>query len=99
MHGICIFSQKELEVMHLLCRQHAIKLIAAELHVSECTINIHLKHIYEKLSVSNKQELIACLHDAGFDMSKNIIASPSCNTSYTNQPSVTHNSVAVAYKK
>ncbi|WP_161499182.1 helix-turn-helix transcriptional regulator [Flavipsychrobacter stenotrophus] len=69
-HGICIFSQKELEVMHLLCRHYAIKQIAGELNVCECTINIHLKYLYEKLSVSNKQELLACLYEAGFDMSK-----------------------------
>lgn len=74
--GICIFSQKELEVMHLLCRHYAIKQIAGELNVCECTINIHLKHLYEKLTVSNKQELLACLYEAGFDMSKKIIPPP-----------------------
>lgn len=75
-HGISIFSQKELEIIYLLCKQYATKQIASELKVSECTVNVHLKSLFEKLEVTNKHELMACLYDAGFDIAKKAIPPP-----------------------
>lgn len=53
---------KELEVTEKLLEGKTRKEIADELNISENTVKTHLKHIYEKLNISNKQELLLLLH-------------------------------------
>jgi len=41
--------------------------IAAELHLSESTIKFHLRHLFAKLGVSNRNEAAAHYHRRGAD--------------------------------
>ncbi len=52
---------KEREVLDRLLMGQSRKQIAADLHVSENTVKTHVKHIYEKLGVSGREEIQALL--------------------------------------
>ena len=52
-------SERELEVATLAYRGFSIKKIAQALFVSESTIKTHMTHVYRKLDIHSKQELIA----------------------------------------
>lgn len=54
-------TQREMNVAVLTYRGHSAKRIAEELLVSESTVKAHLTHIYRKLDVHTKQELIALI--------------------------------------
>jgi DNA-binding CsgD family transcriptional regulator len=54
-------TPQERQVVLLLLRGLSNAQIAMTLIVSESTIESHLSHIYEKLSVHNRRELLACL--------------------------------------
>lgn len=51
-------SAREIEVMELLAKGNSVSKIAETLIVSENTIKTHAKHIYTKLDIHKKQELI-----------------------------------------
>ncbi len=55
--GTGLLTKRELEVMELLIRRRSAREIAAELHVSEATVNTHRRHVYEKLGVHSRGEL------------------------------------------
>lgn len=54
-------TQREMDVAVLTYRGHSAKRIAEELLVSESTVKAHLTHIYRKLDVHTKQELIVLI--------------------------------------
>ena len=54
-------TAKECEVLERMLAGESRKQIAAELHVSENTVKTHVKHIYEKLGVSGREEIQALL--------------------------------------
>jgi len=51
-------SQRETEVLQLLCDGENYKTIAAALFVSTNTVKAHIKNIYEKLHVHNRAEAV-----------------------------------------
>lgn len=51
-------SERQMEVMFLVCRGFTKSVIAKELYVSESTVRWHVKQLYNKLGIHNKQELI-----------------------------------------
>lgn len=51
-------STRESEVLLLLYQGRSVPYICNELFIAESTVRTHLKHIYAKASVSNRQELI-----------------------------------------
>lgn len=51
-------SGRELDVLYLLARGHSLARIQEELFISEGTASTHRRHVYKKLEVHNKQELI-----------------------------------------
>lgn len=51
-------SEREEEVLALLVQGSSIKAISEELFISENTTKSHTKHIYKKLSIHSRQELI-----------------------------------------
>ncbi len=51
-------SSREQEVVKLLLEGKSNKLIASALHISDRTVEFHLKNIYAKLQVSSRTELI-----------------------------------------
>lgn len=57
-HGL---TQREGEVLALLARGRDTAFIRDELGISQHTVGTHVKHIYQKLGVHSKQELIDCV--------------------------------------
>ncbi len=53
-----LLSDRELEVLQLLQNGFSINQISKKLFITENTIKTHIKHIYKKLSVSNREEAI-----------------------------------------
>ena len=51
-------SDRELEVLHLLCEGKSYKSMADRLFVSQNTIRFHLKNIYKKLGVNSRYEAV-----------------------------------------
>ncbi|MDD5806044.1 MAG: helix-turn-helix transcriptional regulator [Eggerthellales bacterium] len=54
----CKLSPKETEIMILYAKGHTSTRIQEELFISRGTVTTHLRHIYQKLDVHNKQELL-----------------------------------------
>ncbi len=54
-HGL---TPRELEIMQLLCKGRTKAYIAETLYLTENTVKGHTKHIYSKLDVHSKQELM-----------------------------------------
>lgn len=54
-HGL---TPREIEVMELICKGRSKAYIAETLFVAENTVRSHSKHLYAKLNVHSKQELI-----------------------------------------
>lgn len=58
-------TEREKEVLTLLCQGKSYKVIAETLFVSTNTINYHLKNIYSKLHVNSKSEAMFKASDEG----------------------------------
>ena len=54
-HGL---TAREIEVLQLLCKGRSKSYIAESLFISENTVRSHSKHIYAKLDVHSKQEIL-----------------------------------------
>ena len=51
-------TEREIQIVSLLCNGRTYKMIAEELFLSENTIKTHIKNIYSKLNITSKTELI-----------------------------------------
>jgi DNA-binding NarL/FixJ family response regulator len=60
-------SEREREVLQLVARGHSYKEIAAELYISDKTVENHVHNILGKLHLSRRQELIRYALDHGID--------------------------------
>ena len=58
-------SRREREILELLRRGLSNKEIAADLSISVPTVKVHVRHIYEKLHVRCRVELLVRLNEAG----------------------------------
>jgi DNA-binding CsgD family transcriptional regulator len=58
----CNLSQREGEVLFFLARGHDAAFIEETLHISNATVKTHCRHIYKKVGVRNKHELINYFH-------------------------------------
>jgi DNA-binding NarL/FixJ family response regulator len=52
-------TRREVDIIRLVCREFSSKQIAAELHLSEFTVNTHRKNIQRKLNVKNVAGMVA----------------------------------------
>lgn len=57
-------SSREREVLTLLLQHYGSGIIADKLIVSENTVKTHVRHIYKKLGVNSRQQLISLARDA-----------------------------------
>jgi DNA-binding CsgD family transcriptional regulator len=57
-------TQREREVLELLCSGASYREVAAALGVAEGTVQTHVKRIYDKLGASNKAEAVRIALDA-----------------------------------
>lgn len=62
LHGL---SERESEVLELLAKGRSVPYIAEALVISKGTVKTHVRHIYEKIGVHDKQELINLVDKAG----------------------------------
>jgi len=60
-----MFTQREIEVLRLAARGLRNKAISEQISVSEGTVKTHLHHIYEKLQVQSRAELIVYCKNKG----------------------------------
>lgn len=60
-----IFSAREQDVITYLVRGLSNKVIAAEMHIQEVTVKMHLRHICAKLGVTNRTQAALRLRDLG----------------------------------
>lgn len=60
-------TDRQREVLRLLARGHSYKRIAQQLHVSAKTVETHVRHLLQKLHVSNRHEATRWALDRGFD--------------------------------
>ncbi len=58
-----ILTDREKEIVNLLCTGRTYKMIAEELYLSENTIKTHIKSIYSKYEVQSKTQLIKIRED------------------------------------
>lgn len=56
-------TKRELEVVSHLRKGLSYKAIAAELFITPYAVNQHLKHIYRKLGVASRNELVAVMYN------------------------------------
>ncbi|MDR1933859.1 MAG: helix-turn-helix transcriptional regulator [Spirochaetales bacterium] len=62
-------TARESEIAGLLYKGFVPKVIGDRLSVSLTTVNTHIAHIYEKMAVSSRQELLVRLHNGHFSRS------------------------------
>lgn len=58
-------SRREQEVLRQTAAGLANKEVAARLSISEATVKVHLTHIFQKLGVHGRGELVAAYYGAG----------------------------------
>lgn len=58
-------SAREIDVLRLLARGRTTARIEAELGISSNTVNTHVRHVFQKLGVHSRQELLDLLERAG----------------------------------
>ena len=58
-------SQREYDVLALLCKGYSSRKIGERLFVSSNTVRFHLKNIYRKLKVSSRHEAVAMVAKEG----------------------------------
>ena len=56
-------SPRETDVLELVCHGFTAKRAGEKLGISESTVVSHMTHIYRKLGVSSKQELVALVEE------------------------------------
>jgi DNA-binding NarL/FixJ family response regulator len=61
-----LFTKREREVLLLVAQGYSSKQIAAELFITEKTVETHRKHMVEKANVKNTVQLIAYAAETGF---------------------------------
>jgi DNA-binding NarL/FixJ family response regulator len=58
-----ILSARELEIVACMRRGLLVKTIAAELNISENTVNTHIKNMFRKTGIRNKKDLLRKLSE------------------------------------
>lgn len=60
-------SQRESEVLSLIVRGRSVPHISQRLYISRSTVKTHITHIYEKLGVTDRQEMIDVIESISLD--------------------------------
>lgn len=60
------FTSKQIEIIKLIKSGLSNKQIAYELKISECTVKVHISHIFKKCKCYNRVQLINITNEIGF---------------------------------
>lgn len=60
------FTSKQIEIIKLIKSELSNKQIAYELKISECTVKVHISHIFKKCKCYNRVQLINIANEIGF---------------------------------
>jgi DNA-binding NarL/FixJ family response regulator len=52
-------TERERQIMHLVCEGQSNKKVGRKLNLSESTVKVHLHYIYQKLAIRNRTMLAA----------------------------------------
>lgn len=63
----CALSPREAEVLSLIVRGRSVPHIAQRLFISKSTVKTHITHIYAKLNVNDRQEMIDAIESIPLD--------------------------------
>lgn len=63
-------SPREAEVLSLIVRGRSVPHISQRLYISRSTVKTHITHIYEKLGVTDRQEMIDAIESIALDPSQ-----------------------------
>lgn len=61
--GKGLLTEREASVAHLYAHGYSLQKVADELHITKSTAQSHIKHVYRKLGVHSRDELIEVLGD------------------------------------
>lgn len=61
--GDCGLTAREVDVLYMLVQGYSVTRVAESLHIAEGTATTHKRHIYQKLDVHSKNELIDKMKD------------------------------------
>jgi len=61
-------TDRELDILPLLCQRLTNKEIAQDLQISPHTVHSHIKNIYTKLNVNNRRQAANRAHELGLVM-------------------------------
>lgn len=64
---LCALSQREAEVLSLIVRGRSVPHISQRLLISRSTVKTHVTHIYTKLGVNDRQEMIDAIEAISLD--------------------------------
>lgn len=59
-------TQREREVVNLIARGYSYRETASRLHISVKTLETHMRHIFDKLSVASRHELAMLAYEEGY---------------------------------
>lgn len=65
--GDCGLTAREVDVLYMLVQGYSVTRVAEALHIAEGTATTHKRHIYQKLDVHSKNELIDKVKDYSAD--------------------------------
>jgi DNA-binding NarL/FixJ family response regulator len=71
-HRLRGLTDRERQIVALVCAGHPNKIIARKLHVKEGTVKTHLHAIYMKLGIENRASLIGAVGHAQSDKISNV---------------------------
>ena len=60
-HGL---TNREREILPYLAQGYSLPYIRNELYIAQSTIDTHVRHIYQKLGIHSREELITKVRDA-----------------------------------
>jgi DNA-binding CsgD family transcriptional regulator len=60
-------TKREAEILNMLIKGRSLPAIQKELHIASGTANVHIRHIYEKLKVHSRQELMSIVYPISED--------------------------------
>ena len=58
-------TSREMEILNLISKGYANKMIAEKMYITEGTVKTHVNHILSKLSVKSRTEALKIAHDRG----------------------------------